>query len=240
MWLKPTLTIIILNILLFGIFQNCNRFEKNQTLDISSKENPDNLIEDYANIVQESDIWTTNHPPTQKNVEENFSFQLQLADKNYIKAIILEIFGPDSNSKVNEIVTNNPNYFGGPCSEYESYKGSGKTCSETQTKIDLVAPPQSARQGYMIQLCTDLIDKNNKTLLYIMNKIKSGSTTTTPPEININNLIILHKMFYRNKPLPNNDFFNNIILEMNQSTSNLIGWKLSIYSYCISSQWQVI
>jgi len=192
----------------------------------------------------------TEHPVEQKTLTT--SFTLQLSERNYIAGILTDAFGPSGKVTIRNNVLLKQDDFGGPCSIYAHYmrksganfidKDPAMVCDEENSTKQLIPPPNAVRQGWMIQTCSDLTgrDSNPPSLEYIFGKIQSGATLANPPEASDINLIQLHKLFYRERPLPPKAVLDAVKMFFSPGGATVENWKTTINSYCISSQWQVI
>lgn len=228
------------------LFQNCalnNKYTPNQ---------------DRSNVSQTYDIPAADHPIEAKTLTTDY--RLQLADRLYITGLLQEIFGPTATSLLRTNVLLKAEEFGGPCSEYDSYQvqtnnsgaityvdqDSTRNCTEVNTRKPLLPEATTVRQGWMIQTCSTLTgtsgtNLNPSTLAYVLNKIQVGSTLAAPPAPSNENLMNLHRLYFRERPLPPQNVFESLRLMFPADGSpSLDSWKTAIYGYCISSQWQVL
>lgn len=227
---------------MFG-FQNCSNYSKKYSmnqLDSSSKAKIFNVL------VEE-------HPIEVKLLSA--SYELQLSDRNYVAGVLMDVFGPNSSEIINNNILLKYDELGGPCSENANFAvktilkdrnpklyDANRVCSEENTIKPLVPSPQTLRQGLIIQSCSQLVGKTDipKTLEYSLGKIQVGATLSNLPLANSNNIINLHRLFYRERPLPSEAIIDSIKMMISSNKPTVEEWKTAIYSYCISSQWQVL
>lgn len=242
-FIKPNRKIavgIVLGFILFFGFQNCSRTEKNFKMD---------HIDQSSNVTT-VEVSVTEHPIELKTVTTDYT--LQLADRNYLEGIFSDAFGPSAADTVRENIVLKHDDLGGPCSEYAYYKKlTGKTyadkdrsllCDEDNTTKVLIPPATAVRQGWILQTCATLTgtDTNPPSLAYILGKIKTGATPANLPLPNTENLANLHKLFYREHPLPPDSVFEALRLMFHGDSPTINEWKTAIYSYCVSPHWQVL
>lgn len=218
-----------------ALFQNCSQgFETS----------PYEMMSTMEKQVEEHSIQTKKLSTT---------FDLQLSDRNYVAGVLEDVFGPSAKTKLTEMVYSKPDEFGGPCSEYAHYKYKRGTayldkdpnlvCNINRSIKPLVAPAQAVRQGWLIQACAALVGTSGDTtseLNYALGKIKYGSSDSNLPEPNDANLLSLHKLFYRERPLPPRSVLDALRVLFQEERPTKEEWRSAIYSYCISSQWQVL
>ncbi len=238
--LRQILLWILIGTALFLSYQNCSEgFNAVDSVTLSSE----------LGVMA---ISVTEHPMEVKEVKT--SFELQLADRNYVAGILTDLFGPSSVSAITTNISLKPAELGGPCSEYSHYKvkvnavyqnkDPALVCNQDNTTKRMVAPPQAVRQGWIIQTCAALVGKDSTptpaTLSYALDKIQPGATLSKPPAVTNENLTRLHQLFYRARPLPPQSVFDAAKLMFSESSPTIEQWKTAIYGYCISSHWQVL
>lgn len=195
-------------------------------------------------------VSVTEHPIEEKTVTTGFT--LQLSERNYVAGVLADAFGPAGAATVRQYVLLKHDDLGGPCSMYAYYKKKvgtayqdkdpGKVCDEENTTKQILPPPNAVRQGWMIQACSDLTgkDTNPQSLEYIFGKIQTGATLANPPALTDENLMHLHKLFYRERPLPPETALDALKMFFSEGGASIANWKMAINSYCISSHWQVL
>lgn len=236
---KQILIYIILMFALLLNFQNCAKKDE------SFKSLSSSMTPQSETIV---DIPVADHPIATKTLTTTYS--LQLSDRIYLEALLSDVFGPASKNFLRNNVLLKNDDLGGPCSQYSHYKifngttfvnqDDGKICDEDNATKSLLPPAQAVRQGWITQVCTQFIDKNMTTLQFILNRIQPGATTKLLPAVTKENFAKLHKLFYREHPLPPDDVMDSLKLMFSSNPPTLSEWKTAIFSYCISSQWQVL
>lgn len=230
------------SILILG-FQNCGKNHHSFTLDQSSYN-------------KEVAVPVTEHAFEKRTLTTNYT--LNLSERRYLAAIFSDVFGPKSDAIVQANILLKHDDIGGPCSEYAHHmkknvsdKGvvsyanadAKKVCDEENTTKLLLPPPQAVRQGWVIQTCTALVGKDStppETLAYALDKVVAGSTFGKLPLVTDENLARLHRLFYRERPLPSDSVRDALKSMFQGGTPTLEEWKTAIYSVCVSSHWQVL
>ncbi len=221
-------------------FQNCAPSDKKFTV---------NKLDQGSNVMNVA-VNVTEHPIEIKTITTDYT--LQLSDRSYLAGVLSDVFGPAGTAAIRQNITLKPDDLGGPCSEYAQYKifngtdyvdkDPGMICNEDNTTNVLMPPATAVRQGWVIQTCSILAGKeaDPQTLNYVLGKIKSGSSLTNLPLPTAENMTSLHKLFYRERPLPPESVFEALQLMFHTQAPTVDDWKTAINSYCISSQWQVL
>lgn len=228
-------------------FQNCGQaFEP---LDLSS------LSSGGANVEQVFD--GSDHPTTIEKAHT--SAAPVISDRNYIDALIKDIFGPNSATFLSREVhtgASSRGDFGSPCSIYRNYRALNSTtntsssalphdaCAATSMQLNMTAPVLSrgtvTRAGHLLKLCQSLVE-NNTTLNYALGQIQTGRTTGTPPDASAENIRKATAFFYRGHAEAPQPVISAMQLLFEVDGISLADkWREVLYLNCISPQWQVL
>lgn len=231
------LTLILITVVLS--FQNC------------AKPIKDFALQKDQSSSNKFDVPPTEHPLPIKTIKTDY--QLQLADRNYVAGVLSDAFGPSAKAIIQTNILLRPEELGGPCSEYSHVmvksgasfvtQDPSLSCTEEGTTKLITPPPQAVRQGWMLQVCSELVGKGATvpdTLNYVINKIQTGKSSLALPAPSITNLSSLHKLFYRERPLPSASVLDSMKLMFAPEVPSLDNWRTAIFSYCVSSHWQVL
>lgn len=231
------LTLILLATLLN--FQNCAKPMKEYT-----------LYGDFASN-KPFEVPPTEHPLPLKTIKTDY--QLQLSDRNYVAGILADVFGPSAKTILQNNILLRREEMGGPCSEYAHVmvksgsnfvnQEASLVCNEDGTTKMMVPPPQSVRQGWISQTCAELVGKGATvpdSLNFALNKIQAGRSALALPAPSDGNFLVLHRLFYRERPVPPSAVFESLRVMFDPEVPTLENWRTAIFSYCISSQWQVL
>ncbi len=235
--LKLFFTILVITLSTLGLFQNCGAPTHTlSSIDLSSHHGDQNHWE--------QPIIETTYSPS-------------IGDRFYVMSILKDVFGPSTeavdSSNLGSQVYSRITDFGTPCSPYEDYRIFNVNNGRSRARTDRACPygdrvdgmnanilsnVTASRQGYIINLCTSLVE-NTTTRNYALSKIHDGSSSSTTA-VTRQKLINLYAQFYRGRPNPSAGIVDSLELIFQYETDLTKAWKAAIYAVCASDHWQAL
>lgn len=181
-----------------------------------------------------------------------------IGDRFYIMSVLKDVFGPsaesvDTSSAGSQIYSRISD-FGTPCSPYEDYRILNNSNARARAHADrlcefsdrtdrmsanIISNATASRQGYMINLCTALVE-NNTTRNYALVKINGANFSGNAPAVTRQKLINLYANFYRGRPEPSPGVIDSLEMIFQYESDLVKAWKAALYAVCASNHWQAL
>lgn len=172
--------------------------------------------------------------------------EVLLADRYYVKSVLINVFGDSANSTIDEKIIKNGAHFGGPCDMYQQVR-TGKLDADikdqstfcldgaTGTRLPLVAKNNMFRESVMSLVCQQL-SQNSKTLNFALKKSGTG-IDNLPNTQSIDNVVKLFNPVAEHSTAMANSLLKSKSLKKLSPPEQ---WQIIVKSVCTDISWQIL
>lgn len=171
---------------------------------------------------------------------------MQFASGSAIKQKLLDLFGPDAISIIDENILSS-NFFESKCQIYNTPELKTNTdiknCLAQITSIKTLPESTIFYQIGLIKTCHQLIEKNSSTLNYFLKQVNlqySASQPNSLPPISSKDIQTIFQLFIPYETLEKDQFKNILEFLQDNPENNLEQYQTVIQAFCQMPNWNTI